>query len=103
MKSGIKLIQIIGNNFCDQNYKPLIDQDTGFNLSILKAKIGKIENLIFKKPTILFSQKGSWKINIENEELLINAKDTFSVPINTKFNISIESAEYCYLNCVSKI
>ena len=103
LKSGIKLIQIIGNNFCDQNYKPLIDQDTGFNLSILKAKIGKIENLIFKKPTILFSQKGSWKINIINEELVINAKDTFSVPINTKLSISVEGTDDCYLNCVSKI
>ena len=103
LKSGIKIIQIIGNNFCDQNYKPLINQDTGFNLSILKAKTGKIGDLIFKKPTILFSQKGSWKINIANEELVINAKDTFSVPINTKLNISVKSAEHCYLNCVSKI
>ena len=54
LKSGIKIIQIIGNNFCDQNYKPLINQDTGFNLSILKAKTGKIGDLIFKKLTILF-------------------------------------------------
>ena len=103
LKNGIKLIQIIGNNFSNKNYNYLIDHNTGFNLSILKAKTGKIGDLIFKKPTILFSQKGSWKINIANEELVINAKDTFSVPTNTKLNISVESAEHCYLNCVSKI
>ena len=48
LNDKIKLIQIIGNQFCDQNYKPLISHNTGFNLSILKSMNGKIENLIFK-------------------------------------------------------
>ena len=103
LKNGIKLIQIIGKKFCEQNYNPLINQDTGFNLSILKSMNGKIEDIVFKEPTILFSQEGLWKIKIGNEDFKINSKDTFSVPLNTKLSISVENIEYCYLNCVSKI
>ena len=103
LDNGIKLIQIIGNQFCNQSYNPLIDQYTGFNLSILKSKNGQIKDLIFTKPTIMFSQKGLWKIKIENDIFEINSKDTFSVPLNTKLSISIENIEDCYLNCVSKI
>ena len=64
---------------------------------------GKIEDLIFKEPTILFSQKGLWTIKIANDEFKINTKDTFSAPLNTKISISTENIEDCYLNCVSKI
>ena len=103
LDNGIKLIQIIGNQFCKQSYNPLIDQNTGFNLSILKSKNGQIKDLIFTKPTIIFSQKGLWKIKIENDIFEINSKDTFSVPLNTKLSISIENIEDCYLNCVSKV
>ena len=103
LNDKIKLIQIIGNKFCDQNYKPLISHNTGFNLSILKCMSGKIENLIFKEPTILFSQKGLWTIKIGDDDFKINSRDTFSVPLNTKLNISVENTEDCYLNCVSKI
>ena len=103
LDGGIKLIQIIGNQFCNQSYNPLIDQNTGFNLSILKSKNGQIKDLIFTKPTIMFSQKGLWKIKIENDVFEINSKDTFSAPLNTKLSISIENIEDCYLNCVSKI
>ena len=103
LDNGIKLIQIIGNQFCNQSYNPLIDQNTGFNLSILKSKNGQIKDLIFTKPTIMFSQKGLWQIKIENDIFEINSKDTFSVPLNTKLSISIENIEDCYLNCVSKI
>ena len=103
LENGIKLIQIIGNQFCNQGYAPLIDQNTGFNLSILKSKNGQIKDLIFTKPTIMFSQKGLWKIKIENDVFEINSKDTFSLPLNTKLSVSVENIEDCYLNCVSKI
>ena len=103
LNNQIKLIQIIGNQFCDQNYKPLISHNTGFNLSILKSMNGKIEDLIFKEPTILFSQKGLWTIKINNDDFKIDSKDTFSVPLNTKLSISVENIDDCYLNCVSKI
>ena len=103
LNNQIKLIQIIGNQFCDQNYKPLISHNTGFNLSILKSMNGKIEDLIFKEPTILFSQKGLWSIKVGKDDFKINSKDTFSVPLNTKLSISVEDIEDCYLNCVSKI
>ena len=102
LKNGIKLIQIIGSNFSDNKYDHLINHNTGFNLSILKAKKGLIEDLIFDKPTILFSQKGTWKVKIEKDEFNINSKDTFSLPLNTKVSISIDNSEECFLNCVSK-
>ena len=101
-KNGVKLIQIIGDQFCNKKYAPLINQNTGFNLSILKANTGQINNLIFNKPTILFSQKGLWKITINKDEFKINSKDTFSVPLNTNLNISIEGHEDSFLNCVSQ-
>ena len=102
LNNGIKIIQIIGNNFSNKNYSALINHNTGFNLSILKGKKGLIEDLVFDKPTILFSQKGSWKVKFEEEEFNINSKDTFSLPLNTKVSISIDNNEDCFLNCVSK-
>ena len=102
LHNGIKLIQVIGSNFSTNKYDHLINHNTGFNLSILKAKKGLIEDLIFDKPTILFSQKGTWKVKIEKDEFNIYSKDTFSIPLNTKVSISIDNNEECFLNCVSK-
>ena len=102
LHNGIKLIQVIGSDFSTNKYDHLINHNTGFNLSILKAKKGLIEDLIFDKPTILFSQKGTWKVKIEKDEFDINSKDTFSLPLNTKVSISIDNNEECFLNCVSK-
>jgi quercetin dioxygenase-like cupin family protein len=102
LNNGIKLIQIIGSGFSNKNYNAIIDHDTGFNLSILKGKQGLIEDLVFDKPTILFSQKGNWKVKIEEDEFNINSKDTFSLPLNTKVSVSIDNNEDCFLNCVSK-
>ena len=102
LNNTIKLIQIIGNNFSNKTYKPLVGHNTGFNLSILKAKKGLIQNLIFDKPTVLFSQKGNWVIKIEEEVFNIYSKDTFSIPLNTKITISVDNSEDCFLNCVSK-
>jgi len=103
LANGINLIQVLGKQFLDKNLTPVINQDTGFNLSILKAKKGILKDLIFDKPTILFSQKGLWNIQIQNSTIKLNSKDTFSIPINTKFNISIDENENSYLNCVSKV
>ena len=102
LNNGIKIIQIIGSNFSNKNYSALINHDTGFNLSILKGKQGLIEDLVFDKPTILFSQKGNWKVKIKEDEFNIDLRDTFSLPLNTKISISIDNNEDCFLNCVSK-
>ena len=45
INDNFDLIQILGNKFENKEYAPLINQDTGFNLSILKCKIGQITNL----------------------------------------------------------
>ena len=55
---NIEHIKFTGNKFENKEYAPLINQDTGFNLSILKCKNGQITNLKFEKPTILFSRTG---------------------------------------------
>ncbi len=102
LNNGIKIIQIIGSNFSNKNFSALINHDTGFNLSILKGKEGLIEDLVFDKPTILFSQKGNWKVKIKEDEFNIDSRDTFSLPLNTKISISIDNNEDCFLNCVSK-
>ena len=97
------LTQVLGNNFQDKTFNPIINQNTGFNLSILKSKKGKIENLKFSKPSILFSQKGNWKIKIDDFELNLNSKDTISIPINSKVSIEINEEEEGLLNCVTQI
>ncbi len=97
------LIQILGNKFENKEYAPLINQDTGFNLSILKCKIGQITNLKFEKPTILFSRTGKWEIMIDDFQCILNSKDTISIPINSNVNIKINEQEDCYLNCVTQI
>ena len=102
LNDKIKIIQIIGRNFCNLAMEPLISHHTGFNLSILKTKKGIVKDLIFNTSTIVFSQKGSWKINIDGDEIDLNSKDTFSIPINKKVSISADNKEDCFLNCVSK-
>ena len=97
------LTQVLGNYFQNKNFNPIINQNTGFNLSILKSKTGKIENLKFSKPSILFSQKGNWKIKIDDFELNLNSKDTISIPLNSKVSIEINEEEEGLLNCVTQI
>ena len=100
---NFNLIQILGNTFQDKKFNPVINQNTGFNLSILKAKKGKLENLKFSKPTIMFSQKGNWQMNIDDFEMKLNPKDTISIQINSKVNIEINENEESLLNCVNQI
>lgn len=103
INDNVNLIQILGNKFEDNKYPPLINQDTGFNLSILKSKKGKITNLKFKKPTILFSRTGKWEIMIDDFLCVLNPKDTISIPINSNVNIKINENKDSYLNCVTQI
>ena len=103
INDNVNLIQILGNKFEDNEYPPLINQDTGFNLSILKSNKGQITNLKFKKPTIFFSRTGKWEIIIDDFKSVLNPKDTISVPINSNVNIKINENKECYLNCVTQI
>ena len=103
LNENFKITQIIGNHFQNKIFSPIIKQNTGFNLSILKSKKGKINNLKFSKPTVMFSQIGSWHMQIEDFEVNLNSKDTISIPINSNVNISIDSKEESLLNCVTQI
>ena len=96
-------MQIIGYRFQSKEVEPIINQNTGFNFNILKAKKGKIENLIFDKPTIFFSQKGNWHIFLDNSKVELQFKDTISLPLNVKISIEIDEIEDGYLNCVTQI
>ena len=103
ISQGLTLVQVLGRNFNNQNFKPIINQNTGFNLSLLKSKKCNVENIKFTKPSILFSQTGHWKIKINDSEINLKSKDTFSVPINTNLTIEIDEQQDCFLNCVSQI
>ena len=103
LNENFKITQIIGNHFQNKTFSPIINQNTGFNLSILKSKKGKINNLKFSKPTVMFSQIGSWHIQIEDFEVNLNSKDTISIPINSNVNLSIDSEHESLLNCVTQI
>ena len=103
INENFNLIQVLGDTFQDKKFNPVINHNTGFNLSILKAKKGKLENLKFSKPTIMFSQKGSWQIKIDDFLMKLNPRDTISIPINSQVNIEINDDEESLLNCVTQI
>ncbi|WP_440932666.1 cupin domain-containing protein [Candidatus Pelagibacter sp.] len=103
INEDFNLIQVLGGTFQDKKFNPVINQNTGFNFSILKAKKGKLENLKFLKPTIMFSQKGSWQIKIDDFLMKLNPRDTISIPINSQVNIEINDDEENLLNCVNQI
>ena len=103
LNENFKITQILGNHFQNKNFHPIINQNTGFNLSILKSQKGKIDNLKFSKPTVMFSQIGSWQIQIDDFEINLNPKDTISIPINSNVNVSINSKQESLLNCVTQI
>ena len=103
INENFNIIQVLGDTFQDKRFNPVINHNTGFNLSILKAKKGKLENLKFSKPTIMFSQKGSWQIKIDDFLTKLNPRDTISIPINSQVNIEINDDEESLLNCVTQI
>jgi len=103
INENFNLTQVLGHTFQDKRFNPVINQNTGFNLSILKSKKGKLENLKFSKPTIMFSQKGSWQIKIDDFLMKLNPRDTISIPINSQVNIEINDDEESLLNCVTQI
>ena len=103
LNNGFVCAQIIGNNFQNKINEPAIKHNTGFNLNILKAKKGMIEKLNFEKPTVMFSQKGNWKITIDDTEIALGSKDTISIPTNTNISIKIDESFDGQLNCVSQV
>ena len=103
LNDNFKIVQILGNSFQSKNFSPSINQSTGFNLSILKSKKGKLDNLNFSKPTVLFSQTGNWQISVDDFEIKLNPRDTISIPIDYKVNISIDSSEEGLLYCVTQL
>ena len=103
LDNGFVCAQIIGNNFQNKINEPAIKHNTGFNLNILKAKKGMIEKLNFEKPTVMFSQKGNWKITIDDTEIALGSKDTISIPTNTNISIKIDESFEGQLNCVSQV
>ena len=101
--NNIDIFQVLGKTFNTNKYDPLINQDTGFNLTILKSKVGKIENIECSKPTTLFAQQGIWEIKLNDINIKLEKGDTFSVPINNKISILCNNSEDSTLNFVSQI
>ena len=103
IRNNVKISHILGEKFQNKSITPIIQQDTGFNLTTFRSKKGLVNNLKFDQPTIFFSQKGKWKIEMEDLSKEINFKDTLSVPLGVNINIEINESEVSYLNCVSSI
>ena len=101
--NNIDIFQVLGKTFNTKKYDPLINQDTGFNLTILKSRVGKIENIECSKPTTLFAQHGLWEIKLNDINIKLEKGDTFSVPINNKISILCNNSEDRTLNFVSQI
>ena len=101
--NNIDIFQVLGKRFNAKKYDPLINQNTGFNLTILKSKVGKIENIECSKPTTLFAQQGIWEIKLNDINIKLEKGDTFSVPINNKISILCNNSEDSTLNFVSQI
>ena len=101
--NNIDIFQVLGKTFNTKKYDPLINQDTGFNLTILKSKVGKIEKIECSKPTTLFAQQGIWEIKLNDINIKLEKGDTFSVPINNKISILCNNSEDSTLNFVSQI
>ena len=101
--NNIDIFQVLGKTFNTKKYDPLINQDTGFNLTILKSKVGKIENIECSKPTTLFAQHGLWEIKLNDINIKLEKGDTFSVPIKNKISILCNNSEDSTLNFVSQI
>ena len=101
--NNIDIFQVLGKTFNTNKYDPLINQDTGFNLTILKSKVGKIENIECSKPTTLFAQQGIWEIKLNDINIKLEKGDTFSVPIKNKISILCNNSEDSTLNFVSQI
>ena len=101
--NNIDIFQVLGKTFNTKKYNPLINQDTGFNLTILKSKVGKIENIECSKPTTLFAQQGIWEIKLNDINIKLEKGDTFSVPIKNKISILCNNSEDSTLNFVSQI
>ena len=101
--NNIEIFQVLGKTFNTNKYDPLINQDTGFNLTILKSRVGKIENIECSKPTTLFAQHGLWEIKLNDINIKLEKGDTFSVPINNKISILCNNSEDSTLNFVSQI
>ena len=101
--NNIDIFQVLGKRFNAKKYDPLINQNTGFNLTILKSKVGKIENVECSRPTTLFAQHGLWEIKLNDINIKLEKGDTFSVPINNKISILCNNSEDSTLNFVSQI
>ena len=101
--NNIDIFQVLGKTFNTKKYDPLINQDTGFNLTILKSKVGKIEKIECSKPTTLFAQQGIWEIKLNDINIKLEKGDTFSVPIKNKISILCNNSEDSTLNFVSQI
>ncbi len=101
--NNIDIFQVLGKTFNTKKYDPLINQDTGFNLTILKSRVGKIENIECSKPTTLFAQQGIWEIKLNDINIKLEKGDTFSVPIKNKISILCNNSEDSTLNFVSQI
>ena len=67
-------------NIHNKLFDPYIPHKTGFSLSLLNGKNAHVHEYTLEKSEVLHCLSGSWEINCDGQKVIINPRDTFSVP-----------------------
>ena len=67
-------------NIHNKSFDPYIPHKTGFSLSLLNGKNAHVHEYTLEKSEVLHCLSGSWEINCDGQKVVINSRDTFSVP-----------------------
>ena len=70
-------------NIHNKSFEPKIPHTTGFSLSLLNGKNAHIHEYVLEKSEVYHCLSGKWEIECDGNTLVINEKDTFSVPKNS--------------------
>ena len=67
-------------NIHNKSFDPYIPHKTGFSLSLLNGKNAHVHEYTLEKSEVFHCLSGSWEINCDGQKIVINSRDTFSVP-----------------------
>ena len=67
-------------NIHNKSFDPYIPHKTGFSLSLLNGKNAHVHEYTLEKSEVFHCLSGSWEINCDGQKVIINSRDTFSVP-----------------------
>ena len=71
----------------NKSFDPYIPHKTGFSLSLLNGKNAHVHEYTLEKSEVLHCLSGRWEINCDGQKVVINSRDTFSVPRDAERSI----------------